>query len=135
MKRLARCLALTVFLSVVGSRADAQVTPPGPPVLGRFRTVLTPSSPTGCTNIETGPGFIVALINTGPALTVNPQFYDEGLSPTCNPADLIYGDGTQLTQIQAGQIILLSLPTTVGIAYKISGGALPSTNNLVITRI
>jgi hypothetical protein len=98
---------------------------------GSTKTILTSSSPTACTSIEASTnGMLAEIINTGAAQLVAIQMYDEGVSPTCSNADLIYGNGSTLV-LGAGQIITFGIPITSGIAYKLSG-ALGA--NVVITR-
>jgi hypothetical protein len=98
---------------------------------GSTYTSITSASPTTCTGIETNSnGMIAEIINTGAAQTVFLTVYDEGVSPTCAAADIIYGDGTTLT-LGAGQIVTFGVPLKAGLAYKLSGavGA-----NVLITR-
>lgn len=106
---------------------------------GAFKTILTSSSGTSCTSLEatasnSAVGRVVSLINTGAAMTVFLQLYDEGSSPTCAAADLIWGDGSAVVLGAAGTATgtaVLNIPLTAGLAYKLSGAL---TSNLVITR-
>ena len=98
---------------------------------GATRVILTSGSPIVCTVLSTVPGKLVRIINTGPAIAVFVQFFDEAL-PTCSQPNAVYGDGATLT-LGAGQIITLEVPLNTGLSYKISG-ALSATSNLVITR-
>lgn len=100
---------------------------------GSARNILTSGSATACTNLEAVSsnkiGHLVAVINSGPATVVFPQFYDDA-GATCASSTLLYGDGATIT-IGAGQVVTLNIPVTSGIAYKLSGAL---TNNLIITR-
>lgn len=97
---------------------------------GALRTILTSASATSCTNLATTPqGRLVSIINTGAAMTVYPQFYDDSTA-TCAAGTLIYGDGSSLT-LGAGQTIKLDIPVFAGLSYKLSGAL---SSNLVIVR-
>ena len=98
---------------------------------GSTYTSITSASPTTCTSVEVNTtGMLAEIINTGAAQVVFLTIYDEGTSPTCAAADVIYGDGTTLT-LGAGQVVTFGIPVKHGLAYKLSGavGA-----NVLITR-
>lgn len=88
--------------------------------ISKSSAILTSSSATACTSISTTAKELVSITNTGAAMAVFPQFYDEGAAPTCADADLIWGDGTTLA-LGAGQTIFFPTALTNGLAYKLSG--------------
>ena len=100
------------------------LTTPG----GALASILTSASATACTALETFPGTLVSLTNTGPAMTVYPQFYNDNAS--CSAANLVWGDGSTVT-LAAGQTISLNFPMSTAISYKLSGAL---TSNFVVTR-
>lgn len=90
-------------------------------------TILTSASATTCTNILAAASRGLEIINSGPATTIFPQFYNDA-GATCAAGTLLYGDGSTLV-IGAGQIIRIDYPMA-GIAYKLSGSL---TTNLAVT--
>lgn len=90
-------------------------------------SILTSASATTCTNVQAVAGNGIEIVNSGPATTIFPQFYNDA-GATCAAGTLFYGDGTTLI-IGAGQIIKIDFPVA-GIAYKLSGAL---TTNLSIT--
>ena len=83
-------------------------------------SILGSASATACTSLSTIASPAVVLDNVGPATTVFPEFYDEGASPTCATADLIFGDGATIT-LGPAAIITLYQGVRKGLAYKLSG--------------
>lgn len=99
---------------------------------GSTYTSLNSASPVTCTSIEvSSTGMLAEIINTGAAQVAFLQVYDEGVSPTCAAADVIYGDGATLV-LGPGQITTFGIPLFRGLAYKITGGVLGA--NVLITR-
>lgn len=97
---------------------------------GSGYTRLSSTSPTACTHIAPGARRSVKIVNTGPATTIFPTFYDETGS-LCAAASTIYGDGTTIT-LGAGQIITLDVPIG-GLSYKLSGALAASDYILIST--
>jgi len=95
--------------------------------LGKTPFILTSGSATTCTNLQATAGTLVGIINRGSATTVFPAFYNDA-GATCATTTGIYGNFTSLT-LQAGQAIMLNIPLTAGLAYKLSGAL---TDNLVV---
>jgi hypothetical protein len=95
-----------------------------------LKTVLTSASATACTNIEISTtGSVVALVNSSSSgLSVTLNLYDEGASPTCANADLMFS-----VQMAASQVILLNVPVAAGISYSLSS-ALTAGGNITVTR-
>lgn len=124
MKRFLFALAVLLPAALP---ASAQVVISGGAIGGSARTILTSSSATTCTAIKATGGRLVALINTGAAMTVYPEFFDD--DGTCAAGDLIYGNGSSVN-LGLGQVVLLNIPTYSGISYTLSGAL---TANLVVT--
>lgn len=95
-----------------------------------LKTVLTSASATACTNIEVSTtGSVVELVNSSSSgLSVTLNLYDEGASPTCANADLMFS-----VQMAASQVILLNVPVAAGISYSLSS-ALTAGGNITVTR-
>jgi hypothetical protein len=95
-----------------------------------LKTVLTSASPTACTSVEVSAvGEIISLVNSSSSgLLVTLNVYDEGASPTCANADLLYS-----IQMAASQITTLNMPMTAGIAYSLSS-ALTAGGNITMVR-
>lgn len=91
-------------------------------------SILTSASATACTSLSTSSSPAIVLDNVGPATSIFPEIYDEGASPTCSAADLIFGDGSTIT-LGPAQIITLYQGVRKGVAVKLSGAL---TTNLVI---
>jgi hypothetical protein len=85
------------------------------------KSIITPSTPISITSISTAPGVLVSVINanTSPQ-TITISFYDEGSSPSGNINDFIYG----AYQLGAGQVVMLNIPFTNGLAYSLSSACL-----------
>lgn len=117
-------MMVLVLLVAALARADAQdATPP----LNKF--VLTSTSATACTQLGiSAPGTLVALINTGPATTVFPQFFDD--TKCTVQANVVFGDYATIA-LASGETAL-GIPLSTGLSYRLSG-ALGATQNIIVT--
>jgi hypothetical protein len=103
---------------------------PGPSAGGATTVILTSASPTAATNLVALPCRLYSITNSGPAMSVFPEFFND---PTGDcPADtLFYGDGATVN-LGAGDTA--SWPGGIplsGLSTKISG-ALTANLALVI---
>lgn len=126
MKLLALAAVLALVAPTLAPRTVIAQTQPG----SSFAPfVISSSSPTTCTNLSAYPLTLNRIWNTGPALTVYPQFYND-TGATCAASQLVYGDGATVTW-GLGQVITFDTRLN-GLAYKLSG-ALPAGTNLLIS--
>jgi hypothetical protein len=108
-----------------GANYTVQLVNPG----GYVYTRLTTASPTACTAIETNAnGRFVNVTGAAAANAVTLSIFDEGASPTCAAADLIWS-GT--IPISTSPMLPFNIPTTAGLAYSLSGAL---TSTIIITR-
>ncbi|MDB5093414.1 MAG: hypothetical protein JWO85_1515 [Candidatus Eremiobacteraeota bacterium] len=128
MKKAIIAITLAVALVATGVLPATAQTALAP--LKKF--ALTSASATACTTIFT-PGAnqtsLKSIVNTGPAITIFPQFFDDTACTV--QANVLFGDFATLT-IGPGQILTFNVPLSKALSYRLSG-ALSSTQNLIIT--
>lgn len=98
---------------------------------GQTTTKLTSASATSCTNLINGATFLYGMWNVGPVMTVFMTLYNEGTSPLCAAADVIWGDNATLV-LGPGQFWSFGKGAymSAGLSYKLSGAL---TSNLYFT--
>jgi hypothetical protein len=85
---------------------------------------VAPAGPQTCTSIKTGAGVMVSAwmvspVNQPSGSTI--EFFDEGASPLCSAADVIYSTGQVAAGWQYGKNSA-PLPYNTGLAFKIASG-------------
>lgn len=94
---------------------------------GSTLSTITSASATTCTALKTSATVLKVIWNSGPAMTVFIQFYND--NGTCAAGDLLYGDGSTLV-LGPGQILSFGSPLTA-LSYKISAAV--SSNLWLVT--
>lgn len=118
-----RLLIAAVAAILCAAPASADVTYQA--VYGRI--TLTSTSPTACTSLWTLPAHGLQVVNASAIQTNTLNVYDEGASPTCAAADLVYSQILPANAaVTLGTVgISGSSPVffTKGLAYSLSGAA------------